>query len=180
MTSTISALPPVDASITVYTKSPATGVPQPPPPGRTEPDGGRSMKMEGERLKTFAGWPSPYVTPTSLARAGFYYVRQEDLVRCAFCGIEIGKWEEGDDAMADHRKWSPDCDFVRRLDCGNVPIGGEPSDGRFIFCVLRTISTIPNGANIKFWCVGDVSAVTGDIFRALLAMYYSNTYCIKL
>lgn len=130
----ISALPPVNASIAVYTKSSATGVPEPPQSGRTEPDNGRNMRMESERLKSFTGWPSPYVTPTSLARAGFFYVKESevpDLVQCAFCGRQIGMWEEGDDAMTDHRKWSSDCAFVRGLECGNVPIGEEPSNGRF-------------------------------------------------
>jgi len=31
-----------------------------------------------------------------LAAAGFYFTNQCDVVRCAFCGIEVGHWEEGE------------------------------------------------------------------------------------
>lgn len=104
---------------------------------QTEPDNGSlPMKRESDRLKTFVGWPCAYVTPSSLAKAGFYYTKRNDLVRCAFCGIEIHSWKQGDDAMADHRKWSPNCVFVRDVPCDNVPMAttstaGEDTCGKY-------------------------------------------------
>lgn len=96
----------------------------------TEPDNGSfAMKLESERLKSFTDWPCSYVSPSSLAKAGFYYTKHRDVVRCAFCGIEIHSWKQGDDAMTDHRMWAPDCAFVRNLPCDNVPIAATSSAG---------------------------------------------------
>nr|CAD7444083.1 unnamed protein product [Timema bartmani] len=47
-----------------------------------------------------------------------------NLVWCAFCGVEIGHWEEGDDAMRDHQRWGPHCPFLRKFSVGNVPLAG--------------------------------------------------------
>jgi len=34
-----------------------------------------------------------------LAAAGFYFTNWSDVVRCAFCGVQVGRSEEGDDAL---------------------------------------------------------------------------------
>lgn len=72
------------------------------------------LTLESERLQTFNNWKNNQVTPQSLAKAGFYSKYENDTVTCAFCNVEIGNWEEGDDPMVDHRKWSPQCRFVAR------------------------------------------------------------------
>lgn len=105
----------------------------------TEPDNGSfAMKLESNRLNSFADWPCAYVTPSSLAKAGFYYTKRSDEVRCAFCSIEIHSWKQGDDAMTDHKKWSPHCPFVQNMPCDNVPMAttssapaGEDTCGKY-------------------------------------------------
>jgi hypothetical protein len=62
-----------------------------------------------------------------MAAAGFYYMNEGDVVQCAFCGVEVGRWEEGDDPFTDHQRWAPSCGFIRGLPVGNVPI---KSDGQ--------------------------------------------------
>nr|CAD7573791.1 unnamed protein product [Timema californicum] len=89
-----------------------------------------NLKMESERRKTFRRWPVPFMDPDKLAEAGFYYLNKDDIVRCAFCGVEIGHWEEGDDAMRDHQRWGPHCPFLRKFSVGNVPLAGG-SDEEF-------------------------------------------------
>lgn len=77
---------------------------------------------EGVRLETFSDWPVTFLEPKAMAATGFYYLRREDIVRCAFCGVEVGQWMLGDDPLADHEKWSPHCAFLKRPnDVGNVP-----------------------------------------------------------
>lgn len=44
-----------------------------------------SMLIESNRLKTFKNWPNPNVSPSSLAKAGFFYLNQSDQVKCAYC-----------------------------------------------------------------------------------------------
>ncbi|KAK4883074.1 hypothetical protein RN001_006393 [Aquatica leii] len=88
-----------------------------------QPDNGRlPMQREADRLNSYKNWPCKFMEPSSLAKAGFYYVNKDDIVRCAFCSIEIGQWRHGDDAMQDHTKWSERCPFVLGINCGNVPI----------------------------------------------------------
>lgn len=83
------------------------------------------FKREAERLRTYENWPVAFLEGKRMAEAGFYYTRKSDLVKCAFCGIEIGKWEEGDDPIRDHLRWKPHCAFLKNLNVGNVPIAQE-------------------------------------------------------
>jgi hypothetical protein len=46
-----------------------------------------------------------------LAAAGFYYTGRGDIVRCAFCGVEVGWWQEGDSQFDNHKRFSPSCGF---------------------------------------------------------------------
>lgn len=83
------------------------------------------MRREEERIKTFDKWPVTFITPDQLAKNGFYYLGRGDEVRCAFCKVEIMRWEEGDDPAVDHQRWAPQCSFLRKLtNAGNVPADG--------------------------------------------------------
>ncbi|XP_075226324.1 death-associated inhibitor of apoptosis 1-like isoform X2 [Lycorma delicatula] len=84
-----------------------------------------NFNREVERLKTFEGWRVPFLSAGQMAAAGFYYTKRDDVVRCAFCGVEVGSWEEGDNPMHDHQRWSPACRFLRKLPVGNVPISSD-------------------------------------------------------
>lgn len=87
------------------------------------------MRREDERLKTFDHrWPKDaFVKPADLARTGFYFLGRNDEVRCAFCKIEIGRFERGDDPAGEHLRWAPQCPLLRRRPTGNVPLdAGEP------------------------------------------------------
>lgn len=84
-----------------------------------------NFNREVERLKTFEGWSVPFLSANQMAAAGFYYTKRDDVVRCAFCGVQVGSWEEGDNPMHDHQRWSPACRFIRKLPVGNVPINAD-------------------------------------------------------
>ncbi|AKC91666.1 iap3 [Lambdina fiscellaria nucleopolyhedrovirus] len=72
------------------------------------------LSDERARLNTFVGWPLCFLSPARLARNGFYYLGRNDEVRCAFCKVEIMKWMDGDDPEIDHRRWAPQCPFLRK------------------------------------------------------------------
>lgn len=74
------------------------------------------MQEELERLQTYINWSCTFMEPNSLAKAGFYYINKEDIVRCAFCSIEIGCWVPGENPMAEHQRWSDNCPLVRSRD----------------------------------------------------------------
>ena len=79
---------------------------------------------EEARLNSFLYmWPSSSpVSPEDLAKAGFYFTRISDRVQCAFCFGVLRNWEEGDDAMGEHRRYFPNCPFIRGEDVENEPI----------------------------------------------------------
>ena len=62
-----------------------------------------------------------------LTAAGFYFTNRGDVVRCTFCGMEVGYWKEGNNAFADHQRWSPSCGFIKGLFVGNIPIHSATS-----------------------------------------------------
>ncbi|XP_035785709.1 death-associated inhibitor of apoptosis 1-like isoform X1 [Anopheles albimanus] len=81
------------------------------------------MKYECIRLWTFEGvWTKRYILPEILARYGFYYTRSPDNVKCHFCDIQIGGWEEGDNVITEHLRWSPYCPLMRKHPTENVPL----------------------------------------------------------
>nr|XP_031849592.1 death-associated inhibitor of apoptosis 1-like isoform X2 [Nomia melanderi] len=84
-------------------------------------------RFELARLQSFENWPVQYIEPEKLAAAGFYYTGEGDKVRCFECSIEICHWVEGDNPMIDHQHWSAWCRFIRKINCGNVPIEVDPS-----------------------------------------------------
>ena len=45
---------------------------------------------EVDRRKIYEAWRVPYMDANQLAAAGFYFTNQSDIVRCVFCGVEIG------------------------------------------------------------------------------------------
>ena len=76
------------------------------------------LKSEVDRRKTFKYWRVPFMDVNQLAAAGFFFTNRGDVVRCAFCEVEVGQWVEGDDAFKDHQRWRPSCTFVKELFVG--------------------------------------------------------------
>ncbi|XP_014228800.1 death-associated inhibitor of apoptosis 1-like isoform X1 [Trichogramma pretiosum] len=103
--------------------------PTPPQLEENEVDdaGNMDFRFEEVRLQSYENWPSPYVRPSDLAAAGFYYTKEIDRVRCFECSTEVCRWEDGDDPMVEHQRWGGRCRFIRKLPCGNVPLGADAS-----------------------------------------------------
>lgn len=80
---------------------------------------------ESKRLETFVNWPSRYVDKYCLAKTGMFYTQEDDKVACYFCKVEIGHWEEGDNAVGEHLRWSNNCPLLRRQLTNNIPINSE-------------------------------------------------------
>ncbi|XP_072019049.1 LOW QUALITY PROTEIN: baculoviral IAP repeat-containing protein 3-like [Amphiura filiformis] len=86
-----------------------------------------AAEYEVTRLSTFRNWPSMApVTPSALARAGFFYTGRDDIVECFICQGQIRDFEYGDTAMGEHKKHFPKCPFVKNKNHGNVPMAGTP------------------------------------------------------
>ena len=107
------------------------------------------LRLEADRLRTYFDWPVTFIEPKKLAAAGFYYLRKPDLVRCMFCGLEVGKWEVRDDPMRDHMRWMPNCPFLKRQNVGNVSLASaltspNPQNYATILCRPYGIEVRPN------------------------------------
>lgn len=81
--------------------------------------------IEKCRLKSFKKWHVPFIDKRELALLGFYYYGPSDMVKCHFCKVELGMWEEGDDVLEEHIRWSPRCDLIRHSTSHNVPLNEE-------------------------------------------------------
>lgn len=67
-----------------------------------------------DRLITFVSWHGK-VSAKDLAKAGFYFLQQPDVVKCAFCCCEFDNWKQGDDPLADHYKYAKYCKLAQVL-----------------------------------------------------------------
>ena len=80
------------------------------------------LNIETKRLETFNNWNISFIDKNQLALFGFYYYGPGDMVKCYFCHVEIDMWEEGDDVLTDHIRWSRSCKLICRDTTNNVPI----------------------------------------------------------
>ncbi|XP_008552293.3 baculoviral IAP repeat-containing protein 7-B-like [Microplitis demolitor] len=82
---------------------------------------------EQRRFETFAGWTGPPTLLRDLAAAGFFYIGVGDQVTCYECAVRIGRWEEGEDPVASHRRWQPNCRFVQTLPIVDITLTPVPA-----------------------------------------------------
>ncbi|KFR06785.1 Baculoviral IAP repeat-containing protein 7-B [Nipponia nippon] len=91
------------------------------------------MVTEEMRLSTFQNWPQyTDMHPEQLARAGFFYTGQDDVVRCFYCDGGVRNWSLGDDPWREHAKWYPGCEFLLRSR-GREFVGSVQDLGFFFF-----------------------------------------------
>jgi len=81
----------------------------------------RFLYKEVDRFLTFQNWDS-FMDKTILAMTGFYYTGIRDIVKCYFCRVEIGEWEPGDNAIAEHKRWFTFCPLLCSQLTTNEPI----------------------------------------------------------
>uniref|UniRef100_T1JPI6 Uncharacterized protein n=1 Tax=Strigamia maritima TaxID=126957 RepID=T1JPI6_STRMM len=62
-----------------------------------------------DRLCTFQNWANPFVQPRALARAGFVFLDEKDIVECIFCHIRLDEWKMKDIPLFEHYRFSPFC-----------------------------------------------------------------------
>lgn len=81
------------------------------------------LRYESFRLKTFEkNWNNLFLRKDILARSGFYFIGPRDRVKCFFCEIQVEKWMPGEDEIAEHKKWSPQCPQLKNMSTCNIPL----------------------------------------------------------
>lgn len=71
------------------------------------------LQSEHHRITTFVDWPENCpVRPWELASAGFYYLGNQDNVKCYKCAVMLRNWEPQDTPWEEHKRWSPHCPLV--------------------------------------------------------------------
>ena len=69
-----------------------------------------------QRILTFNTWPKSHpIHPGTIARGGFIYTGRGDKVYCPWCQISLVEWETFDIPMDEHRRHSPNCEFILLL-----------------------------------------------------------------
>ena len=73
-------------------------------------------KKYDQRILTFNSWPKSHpIHPGNIARGGFIYTGRGDKVYCPWCQISLVEWESFDLPMDEHRRHSPNCEFILML-----------------------------------------------------------------
>lgn len=80
-----------------------------------------------KRFLTFKNWPLHDVDPLELARAGFAFIGEKDIVQCSYCEGRIGSWTRSDVPLRVHDRFYHYCPLVRALLEKNI------SEGAFLF-----------------------------------------------
>jgi baculoviral IAP repeat-containing protein 7/8 len=81
-------------------------------------------KKESDRLLSFEIVQHQFLQEQkeNLARQGFYLLALPDTVKCKFCGLALNDWKPNDNPLAEHLKFSRNCDLLKRRETENVPI----------------------------------------------------------
>jgi hypothetical protein len=122
---------------------------------------------EINRLESFNNWTKRYIDKNILALLGFYYYGPDDMVKCHFCNVEICMWEDGDDVLNDHIKWSPTCNFIRRNITNNRPIDAARLD------VILPPAPTPDVCGFETVSEGTINSINhhrGVVFRPEFAI----------
>jgi hypothetical protein len=71
------------------------------------------------RFLSFKTWPKQLKQqPDELSAAGFYYEGVGDHVYCFFCGKNLYNWESKDNSFLEHKRWSPQCKYLKMVFSG--------------------------------------------------------------
>ncbi|KAF4522359.1 hypothetical protein B566_EDAN011080, partial [Ephemera danica] len=74
----------------------------------------KNFTTKEDRLKSFKYWPKAIQqTPEDLASNGFHYTGCGDRVICFDCGLGLKDWHEEDTPPEEHRRYSPNCNFLK-------------------------------------------------------------------
>ena len=75
-----------------------------------------SMEYYENRLKTFDTYPKQMLPDKfQLARTGLYYTGKSDVCQCFRCHVKLSAWEREDDAIKEHYKWAPNCEYIKMI-----------------------------------------------------------------
>uniref|UniRef100_A0A8C5UNI2 Baculoviral IAP repeat containing 2 n=1 Tax=Microcebus murinus TaxID=30608 RepID=A0A8C5UNI2_MICMU len=120
-----------------------------------------AMSTEEARFLTYHTWPLTFLSPSDLARAGFYYIGPGDRVACFACGGKLSNWEPKDDAMSEHRRHFPNCPFLEnsletlRFSISNLSMQTHAARMRTFMCWPSIVPVQPEQlASAGFYYVG--------------------------
>lgn len=80
--------------------------------------GSNKYCIEEERLETFdSRWPhsdNSLCSKENMAKAGFYYTKTSDIVKCFCCHLKLNDWDpENDNPQVKHEELSKNCIFAQ-------------------------------------------------------------------
>lgn len=85
------------------------------------------MMNEKARYHSYSfGWPHDkmFIDTKILAKTGLYFTGNNDCVMCAFCNIKLHSWNNTDNPIFGHFKYSPNCRFLSNPEnTSNVVVG---------------------------------------------------------
>lgn len=69
-----------------------------------------------DRLSTFCGWSThSRISHYEMVKSGLFYTGVKDYVKCFYCGIGLFHWEEGDDPIFEHARYSSEYPYLKQI-----------------------------------------------------------------
>uniref|UniRef100_A0A1B0D400 Transposable element P transposase-like RNase H C-terminal domain-containing protein n=1 Tax=Phlebotomus papatasi TaxID=29031 RepID=A0A1B0D400_PHLPP len=102
------------------------------------------MHREEERLMSFTNWTVDCVDINELAMLGLYFLRPPDVVKCAFCDVELRYWMSNEEVFIKHFLGNNDCPLLTLKDNNNVAINPEELDSVLISASYCSNMTLPD------------------------------------
>ncbi|CAH0553031.1 unnamed protein product [Brassicogethes aeneus] len=109
-----------------------------------------NLQNEEDRLATFENWPvSHIVTPTDLAKSGFYYLKDRDRTKCAFCQGIVMSWEPGDNPDMEHKRHFPRCSYVNSVITPRLFLNKPSTPNNNIALAIRSAEVNQDGDSLN-------------------------------
>lgn len=99
-----------------------------------------------DRLSTYKAWPRQMKqNKHDLAKAGFFYTKEGDTVECFVCGVSVSQWKATDFSVFEHRKWSPNCAYLKLTTYEDCSSHNQPSLEEDAFTSTNSLITETGG-----------------------------------
>ncbi|XP_055709293.1 death-associated inhibitor of apoptosis 1-like [Phlebotomus papatasi] len=122
----------------------------------------KNMHREEERLMSFTNWTVDCVDINELAMLGLYFLRPPDVVKCAFCDVELRYWISNEEVFMKHFLGNNDCPLLTLKDNNNVAINPEELDSVLISASYCSNMTLPDYSD-EPEAIGDETTSTLEV-----------------
>lgn len=99
----------------------------------------QDMSKLENRIASLKFWPGPIRDIEKVARTGFFYTGEKDMLTCYACACKLINWEKNDDPIKEHKINFPHCANMADVKWSDV---GFSNDEECVICLGAKADTI--------------------------------------